>query len=91
MAGHTVLEVADALLPVFREHLRFRMLMASVAGETRVVIALMAGHARGSMILVEHKVSGVIEGGRFPGRALVASRAFHPDIAVHGILRRDEA
>ena len=91
VAFDTVLEVLDALLQVLPAHLGLGVLVTAVAGVAAVVVVLVAGHALGLVIAVQHEELVVVEGGRLPGRVLVALPAFDLEVAVHGVLGRDVA
>jgi hypothetical protein len=62
--------------------------MAAVATELAIVVfGNMAGHARGIVVLVQHKELAMLEGRRFPGTWRVALTAITNDFAVHGVVR----
>ncbi len=88
VAGHTVGEVADAFLHVLAADIGRRVFMAAVAGVGAVVVADMASGAGRVVVAVQHKVRGVVKGGRRPPGAGMALRAVAADLPVQRVSGR---
>ena len=82
VAGHTVGEVADAFVHVLAADIGHRVFMAAVAGVGAVIVADMASGAGRVVVTVQHKVRGVVKGGRCPLGAGMALLAVAADLQV---------
>lgn len=94
VAFHAIAEIADAFFQMLCADLGSTVFVAAIAcvffevrGAECVHCTGMAGGAVGIVVFVEHKISAVPEGGRFPGLGGMATGAAGIELAVHSVIR----
>lgn len=83
----TVIKLANALFYVFAPDVGRRVFVAAITGVAAIVIAYMAGHTTGGVVLVQHKVFVMLKSGRCPLLLGVALGTVAGDLLVQRIRR----
>lgn len=89
--GAPIQILADALFFMLGTHVVRGVLMATIAGVARVVMADMASHALDVVIPIQLEVLGMVKRGRLPVLLAVALAASTLDVLVKAVLRRNVA
>ena len=87
VALHTIVELTYSFFNVLPPDVGWRVLVAPIAGVAAVIITYMAGHTRGGVVAVQHKVFVVLKRGWRPLLLGVALGTVSGNLLVQRIRR----